>query len=151
MTDFEKNNIQLIWQTGLSFEQKAIELSRSLSNVRVHAFIYDMDLAYSVADIIISRAGASTISELCLIGKPAILVPSPNVAEDHQTKNAMALLNKEAALMVKDSKARTELGTAISELLSDKNRQDILSKNIKKLAIVNSSELIVNEVIKLMQ
>ena len=151
LTDFEKNNIQLIWQTGLSFEQKAIELSRSLSNVRVHAFIYDMDLAYSVADIIISRAGASTISELCLIGKPAILVPSPNVAEDHQTKNAMALLNKEAALMVKDSKARTELGTAISELLSDKNRQDILSKNIKKLAIVNSSELIVNEVIKLMQ
>ena len=78
--------------------------------------IYDMDLAYSVADIIISRAGASTISELCLIGKPAILVPSPNVAEDHQTKSAMALLNKEAALMVKDSKARTELGTAISEL-----------------------------------
>ena len=77
--------------TGISFEKEAKELSRSLSNVRAQAFIYDMDLAYSVADIIISRAGASTISELCLIGKPAILVPSPNVAEDHQTKNAMAL------------------------------------------------------------
>lgn len=151
LKEFKKSNIQLIWQTGISFEKEAKELSRSLSNVRAQAFIYDMDLAYSVADIIISRAGASTISELCLIGKPAILVPSPNVAEDHQTKNAIALYDKEAALLVKDSEARTELGTTISSLLSDKSRQKQLAENIKKLAIVNSSELIVDEVLKLVQ
>ena len=149
--EFEKNNIQVIWQTGLSYEKKAKEICHSLSNVQAHAFIYDMDLANSVADIIISRAGASTISELCLIGKPAILVPSPNVAEDHQTKNAMALINKNAALMVKDIEAKEKLGAAIFGLLSDNGGQKSLGENIKKLAMPNSSVLIVDEVLKLVQ
>jgi UDP-N-acetylglucosamine--N-acetylmuramyl-(pentapeptide) pyrophosphoryl-undecaprenol N-acetylglucosamine transferase len=108
-----------------------------------------MDLAYSVADIIISRAGASTISELCLLGKPSILVPSPNVAEDHQTKNAMALVDKSAAIMVKDIEAKNDLGKTLRELLKDNKRQEELAKNIKKLAIVDSSKLIVDEVLKL--
>tara|TARA_B100001079_G_C15930807_1_gene306387 strand:- start:174 stop:506 length:333 start_codon:yes stop_codon:yes gene_type:complete len=108
-----------------------------------------MDLAYSVADIIISRAGASTISELCLVGKPSILVPSPNVAEDHQTKNAMALVDKSAAIMVKDIEAKNDLGKTLIELLKDNKKQEELTKNIKKLAIADSSKLIVDEVLKL--
>lgn len=108
-----------------------------------------MDLAYSVADIIISRAGASTISELCLVGKPSILVPSPNVAEDHQTKNAMALVDKSAAIMVKDIEAKNDLGNTLRELLKDNKKQEELAKNIKKLAIFDSSKLIVDEVLKL--
>ena len=108
-----------------------------------------MDLAYSVADIIISRAGASTISELCLVGKPSILVPSPNVSEDHQTKNAMALVDKSAAIMVKDIEAKNDLGNTLRELLKDNKKQEELAKNIKKLAIVDSSKLIVDEVLKL--
>jgi UDP-N-acetylglucosamine--N-acetylmuramyl-(pentapeptide) pyrophosphoryl-undecaprenol N-acetylglucosamine transferase len=147
--DLEFNDIQLIWQTGISFEKEALELTDDKKNIQVSAFIYKMDLAYSVADIIISRAGASTISELCLVGKPSILVPSPNVAEDHQTKNAMALVNKSAAIMVKDIEAKNDLGTTLRELLKDNKKQEELANNIKKLAIVDSSKLIVDEVLKL--
>ena len=110
-----------------------------------------MDLAYSAADVIISRAGASTISELCLIGKPAILIPSPNVAEDHQTKNAMALIEKNAALMVKDCEAQDQLGQVIFDLLENENIQQNLADNIKKLAMPNSAKYIVDEVLKLVQ
>ena len=110
-----------------------------------------MDLAYSAADVIISRAGASTISELCLIGKPAILIPSPNVAEDHQTKNAMALIEKNAALMVKDREAQEQLGQVIFDLLENENTQQNLGDNIKKLAMPNSAKHIVDEVLKLVQ
>jgi len=147
--DLESAHIQLIWQTGISFEKKALELIRGKKNIQASAFIYEMDLAYSVADIIISRAGASTISELCLVGKPAILIPSPNVAEDHQTKNAMALVDKKAALMVKDSDAKITLSTTLNDLLNDKKKQEELSSNIKTLAIADSSKLIVDEVLKL--
>jgi len=148
---FEEKNIQLIWQTGLSYERDAKDLCQSLSNVQAHAFIYNMDLAYSAADIIISRAGASTISELCLIGKPALLIPSPNVAEDHQTKNAMALIEKNAALMVKDSEAQEQLGQVIFDLLENENSQKNLGDNIKKLAMPNSAKHIVDEVLKLVK
>lgn len=151
VNEFEKKNIQLIWQTGLDYQSKAKELCRNLSNVQTHAFIYNMDLAYSVADVIISRAGASTISELCLVAKPAILVPSPNVAEDHQTKNAMALIHKKAAIMVKDSEANETLGNTVFDLLEDKSSQKSLAENIKKLAMPNSSTLIVDEILKLVQ
>ena len=147
--DLESNDIQLIWQTGITFEKQALELTKDKKNIQASAFIYEMDLAYSVADIIISRAGASTISELCLVGKPSILVPSPNVAEDHQTKNAMALVDKSAAIMVKDIEAKNDLGKTLRELLKDNKRQEELAKNIKKLAIVDSSKLIVDEVLKL--
>lgn len=147
--DLESNDIQLIWQTGISFEKEALELTDDKKNIQASAFIYEMDLAYSVADIIISRAGASTISELCLVGKPSILVPSPNVAEDHQTKNAMALVDKSAAIMVKDIEAKNDLGNTLRELLKDNKKQEELAKNIKRLAIVDSSKLIVDEVLKL--
>ena len=108
-----------------------------------------MDLAYSVADIIISRAGASTISELCLVAKPVILIPSPNVAEDHQTKNAQALVAKKAAIMISDNQAINVLGKQIEELLDKQGKQKELADNLHSLAITNSSELIVDEVLKL--
>lgn len=145
----ESNDIQFIWQTGITFEKQALEIIKDKKNIQASAFIYEMDLAYSVADIIISRAGASTISELCLVGKPSILVPSPNVAEDHQTKNAMALVDKSAAIMVKDIEAKNDLGKTLTELLKDNKKQEELTKNIKKLAIADSSKLIVDEVLKL--
>jgi UDP-N-acetylglucosamine--N-acetylmuramyl-(pentapeptide) pyrophosphoryl-undecaprenol N-acetylglucosamine transferase len=148
---FDKNNIQIIWQTGLSYENEAQKLCNSLNNVQSHAFIYNMDLAYCAADIIISRAGASTISELCLIGKPSILVPSPNVAEDHQTKNAMALIDKNAALMLRDGEAVEHLEGLILDVLDNQSSQKSLGENIKKLAMPNASKLIVDEVLKLIQ
>ena len=110
-----------------------------------------MDLAYAAADIIVSRAGASTISELCLIGKPVILVPSPNVAEDHQTKNAMALYNEKAALMVVDKSAKEKLPLKLKDLLGDTLQQKELGENIKKLAKYQSAEKIADEVIKLVE
>ena len=148
--DFEKNNVQVIWQTGLSFEKKAKEICHNFKNVQAHAFIYEMDLAYSVADIIISRAGASTISELCLIGKPAILVPSPNVAEDHQTKNAQSLVNKNSALMVKDIDAKRKLVKELIVLCDNDEKQKELSSNIKKLEVKDSAEVIADLSIELL-
>jgi len=108
-----------------------------------------MDMAYAAADIIISRAGAGTISELCLVGKPVILVPSPNVAEDHQTKNAMALVNKDAAIMVCDAEARERLINEAIELISKKEKIESLSKNIKGMALRDSAKIIAQEVLNM--
>ena len=108
-----------------------------------------MNFAYSVADIIVSRAGASTISELCLIGKPVILVPSPNVAENHQTKNATFLVNKNAAMMISDNEAKKVMPVMLQKLLNDTLTQSKLAKNIKKLAIYDSASNIADEIIKL--
>ena len=149
--ELDKNGIQLIWQTGTSYEHQARTICETLPHAQTYPFIYEMNLAYSVADIIISRAGASTISELCLVGKPAILIPSPNVAEDHQTKNAQALVDKKAAIMIKDSDAVNQLGTQIMALFENEHQQNELAKNIQSLAITNSSELIVDEVFKLIE
>ena len=113
--------VQLIWQTGKYYYQKALDEWSKYNNddIKVYDFIYRMDYAYAAADVVISRAGAGTISELCMVGKPCILVPSPNVSEDHQTKNAMALVNKQAALLVHDVEARQRLITRTLELLID--------------------------------
>ncbi|MGC6470621.1 MAG: undecaprenyldiphospho-muramoylpentapeptide beta-N-acetylglucosaminyltransferase [Flavobacteriales bacterium] len=146
----EQNDLQLIWQTGLSYYETASKMCNDRPSLICQAFIYEMDLLYSVADVIISRAGASTISELCMVGKPTILIPSPNVAEDHQTKNAMALVNSNAALIVTDSLAKEQLGNCLFDLLNDDDKRDNLSKNIKSLAIDNSATLIVDEVEKLL-
>jgi UDP-N-acetylglucosamine--N-acetylmuramyl-(pentapeptide) pyrophosphoryl-undecaprenol N-acetylglucosamine transferase len=108
-----------------------------------------MGVAYKAADLVISRAGASSISEFCLIGKPVILVPSPNVAEDHQTKNAMALVNVDAALYVKDSEAPDQLLSLAIETVGDSNKLDSLKQNILKLALPDSADIIAKEVIKL--
>jgi UDP-N-acetylglucosamine--N-acetylmuramyl-(pentapeptide) pyrophosphoryl-undecaprenol N-acetylglucosamine transferase len=151
LSEFERNGIQLIWQTGKSYIGTAHEKIKEsgVSGVYASDFIYKMDLAFSAADIIISRAGASTISELCIVGKPALFVPSPNVAEDHQTKNAMALVNVEAAAMVKDIEAREKLAIEAIALLKDKEKCNKLSQNIKKLELPNAADVIAEEVYKL--
>ena len=144
-------NTQLIWQTGKNYVEQATKEAEGNLYVKVMPFITKMDLAYAAADIIVSRAGASTISELCLIGKPAILVPSPNVAEDHQTKNAMALYNKKAALMVVDKNAIENLPVILKDLLGNAAQQQDLGENITKLAKHQSAEKIADEVIKLVE
>ena len=150
--DLIKNNdIQFIWQTGKYYYNVSAEASKNknIENLRVYAFINKMELAYTVADVVISRAGAGTISELCLVSKASILVPSPNVAEDHQTKNAMALLSNNAALLVKDKNAVEMLIPKAIELIKNKKLVENLSENISKMAIKDSDLLIAKEIFKL--
>ncbi len=152
---FIRSDVQLIWQTGKTFFEKAkMELLRynyKNKTIKVYDFITRMDYAYAVADIIISRAGAGTISELCLVKKPVILIPSPNVAEDHQTKNAMALVNKNAAILIKDNQAREVLVDQALNLINDTEKMQNLSENISKLAVTNSDEIIANEILKMIE
>ncbi len=145
------NNIQLIWQTGKAYFETAKQQVASFQDKHIYAldFIARMDLAYAAADIVISRAGASSVSELCNIGMPCILVPSPNVAEDHQTKNAMALVSKDAAILVKDAEAREKLISAATALITNTSEQVNLTNNISKMAFYNSANVIANEVLKL--
>ncbi len=148
----ERSGVQFIWQTGKYYNASIMEsLSqrKSISALKVTDFISDMGAAYKAADLVISRAGASSISEFCLIGKPVILVPSPNVAEDHQTKNAMALVEKDAALYVKDADAPSGLLKLAIETVKDDSALGKLSKNIKQLALPDSADIIAQEVIKL--
>ncbi|MBN2669699.1 MAG: undecaprenyldiphospho-muramoylpentapeptide beta-N-acetylglucosaminyltransferase [Bacteroidales bacterium] len=146
-----ENRFQVIWQTGKNYFDTAAPLVDKYfeKGVVIKDFITRMDLAYSIADLVISRAGASTVSELGLIHKPVIFVPSPNVAEDHQTKNAMALIEKNAAMMIEDKKAREELIDASIELMNDKFRMNIYQQNIASMGIKNSADTIANEVFKL--
>ncbi|MBQ8051983.1 MAG: undecaprenyldiphospho-muramoylpentapeptide beta-N-acetylglucosaminyltransferase [Bacteroidaceae bacterium] len=147
-----KSHVQFIWQTGGYYFkeiQEALEQKGKPENLYVTDFIARMDQAYKAADLVISRAGASSISELCLLGKPSILVPSPNVAEDHQTCNAMALVKKDAALMVRDADARKQLIPQALELVIDKDRLKTLSENAYKMAYKDSARIIAQEVIKL--
>ncbi len=145
------SNLQFIWQTGKYYHTAITEelKGKNIPNLKVLDFIGDMGAAYEASDLVISRAGASSISEFCLIGKPVILVPSPNVAEDHQTKNAMALVNKDAAIYVKDSEAPTILIDKAIEIANDEQKLDTLSANIKKLGLKNSADVIADEVVKL--
>jgi UDP-N-acetylglucosamine--N-acetylmuramyl-(pentapeptide) pyrophosphoryl-undecaprenol N-acetylglucosamine transferase len=147
----EGSNFQFIWQCGkTSFEKmKAIVDAKQPKNIHLFEFIKQMDLAYAAADVIISRAGAIAISELCIIGKPTILVPSPFVAEDHQTKNAMALVDKNAAIYVKDSEANEKLIKQAIDLAGDENLQTRLKQNIQELARPNATVAIVDEIEKL--
>ncbi len=143
-------DIQVIWQTGKFYYQTIKDqLGDYHPNVKIMEFVNRMDLAYAAADVIISRAGAGTIAELCVVKKPVILVPSPNVAEDHQTKNALALVGEQAAEFVADRDAEVKLIDKAIELLNDKNRQKILSDNIGKMAMPNADEVIAQEVIQI--
>lgn len=144
-------DVQFIWQTGKYYYEdiKAQLQGRELENVHVCDFISSMDAAYAAADLVISRAGAGSISEFCLLGKAVILVPSPNVSEDHQTKNALALVDKEAALYVKDADAVSALIPLALDAVNDEARLAALSKNILTLAFHNSAEVIADEVIAL--
>lgn len=151
--NISKSGVQVIWQTGAIYYDKIQnELKESKpANLQIHKFLTRMDFAYSVADVVISRAGAGTISELCLVGKPSILVPSPNVSEDHQTKNAMALVGKNAALMVKDVEIDKKLFPLAFELVKDEKRYNDLSDKIKLLAKPEATKTIVDEVEKLVK
>ncbi len=150
---FIQNNVQLVWQTGRLFYEKAKDKVETLNSslIKVHEFIYDMQQAYSVADVIISRAGAIAISELCIVGKPCILVPSPNVAEDHQTKNANALVVRNAALMVKDVEAREKLVGELDKLIKNTQQQSELSENIRQMGIRDADKRIVEEIDKIIK
>jgi UDP-N-acetylglucosamine--N-acetylmuramyl-(pentapeptide) pyrophosphoryl-undecaprenol N-acetylglucosamine transferase len=145
--------VQVIWQTGRGyFEAYKASLSKyDLRKIRVQDFVKEMDLAYAAADVVISRSGALSVSELCIAGKPVILVPSPNVAEDHQTKNAMALVEKDAALLVSDKDAKAKLVDEALKLLFDEQLGSRLSANILKLAKPRATEDIVNEIEKLIK
>ena len=147
-----KSDIHVVWQTGKTYYEKckaAWEATGSPSNIECLDFLSDMPDRYAQADLVISRAGASSISELCLLGKPAILVPSPNVAEDHQTHNAMALVNKDAAVLVKDVEAAEKLIPTALQLIEDDQRLATLHTNILQLAQKDSARRIAEEVIKL--
>ena len=149
----KESGVQFIWQTGKYYNAAIMEQLKGkeaeLPMLKVTDFISDMGAAYKAADLVISRAGASSISEFCLIGKPVILVPSPNVAEDHQTKNAMALVNKDAAIYVKDAEAPQVLLKKAIDTVKDEAKLASLQENIKKLGLKNSADVIADEVIKL--
>ncbi len=143
-----KNQIQVIWQTGSGYFQKACHRVENLKEgVAVKEFISRMDLAYAAADVVVSRAGAIAVSEICATQKPSILIPSPNVAEDHQTKNALALVNHNAAILLRDHQAIVLLGQKIVELLDDKQRQDKIKEKLATLAFRNAADIIADVVV----
>ncbi|WP_134089866.1 undecaprenyldiphospho-muramoylpentapeptide beta-N-acetylglucosaminyltransferase [Olivibacter sp. XZL3] len=144
-------NLQVIWQCGsYYYEQLQVLLQEvGMEDVCLKPFLHRMDLAYAAADVIVARAGAGTIAELCAVGKPVILVPSPNVAEDHQTKNALALIKKHAALMVEDHQARETLMDELIALIKDREQCKVLAAHIKQLAKMDADEVIAREVLKL--
>lgn len=146
---FSAQNVQVIWQCGKLYFEEYKHFSDN-ENIQVLSFIDRMDLVYAAADIVISRAGASSVSELCVVGKPVIFIPSPNVSEDHQTKNALAIVEKNGALMIKENELDTQFNTVFNNLLSNENLQKELSENIKKLAKVNATKDIVDEIVKLL-
>ena len=147
----QQSDVQFIWQTGKYYSAEIAERLKGydIPNLKVTDFITDMGVAYQAADLVVSRAGAGSISEFCLLGKPVILVPSPNVAEDHQTKNALALVNKQAALYVKDSEAPKLLLPMAIDTAKDDAKLQALSEHILKMALPDSAEIIAKELIKL--
>ena len=145
----QTQNVQVIWQCGTLYYE-TYKKYNATENVQVHAFLDRMDLAYAAADFIISRAGASSVSELCVVGKPVIFIPSPNVAEDHQTKNAMAIVDKDAALLIKEADLDVDFENQFAQLVLSTEKQQKLGENRKKLALVNATKDIVDEVEKLL-
>jgi UDP-N-acetylglucosamine--N-acetylmuramyl-(pentapeptide) pyrophosphoryl-undecaprenol N-acetylglucosamine transferase len=140
--------VQVLWQCGKLYYDEYSHLNTK-ENVHVLAFIDKMDLAYAAADVVISRSGASSVSELCIVGKPTIFIPSPNVSEDHQTKNALAIVKKKAAVLLRENELEEKFKNTFAELLSNDDMQDKLSKKIHKLAMPNATKEIVKEIEKL--
>jgi UDP-N-acetylglucosamine--N-acetylmuramyl-(pentapeptide) pyrophosphoryl-undecaprenol N-acetylglucosamine transferase len=153
MAELEKAGYQVLWQSGkFYYKDMLAKMEESnLKDIHLLEFIRDMDFAYAVADVIVSRAGALSVSELSLVGKPVIFIPSPNVAEDHQTKNAMAFVNHQAALLLKDSEAVGQLKSKVEALMQNPELVDALGRNMKKLAKPDAANAIVNELEKLIQ
>jgi UDP-N-acetylglucosamine--N-acetylmuramyl-(pentapeptide) pyrophosphoryl-undecaprenol N-acetylglucosamine transferase len=146
---FQTQNVQVIWQCGKLYYNSYRQYD-DLEYMQVHAFLNKMDMAYAAADIIISRAGASSVSELCIVGKPVIFIPSPNVAEDHQTKNANAIVDKNGAILIKEEDLEIDFENKFSQIVNSPDKQQELGKNIKELALVNATKDIVDEVEKLL-
>ena len=142
-------NIQVIWQCGKLYYQ-TYKLYGNTKHVQVHQFINKMDYAYAAADFIISRAGASSVSELCIVGKPVVFVPSPYVAEDHQTKNANAIVKENAAILIAQEDLKVDFKNKFGQLVASKEKQEELSQNIKKLALINATKDIADQVEKLL-
>ena len=146
---FTSHKLQIIWQCGKFYLDEYKKYDSN--NVQVLAFIDRMDLVYAAADFVISRAGASSVSELSIVGKPVLFIPSPNVAEDHQTKNSKSIVDKNGALMIKESELDENFNTIFSDFVTNENLQKQLSENIKKLAKVNATKDIVDEIVKLIK
>ena len=146
---FNQQNLQVIWQCGKLYNL-AYQKYHDLAHVQVHPFINQMGMAYAASDFIISRAGASSVSELCIVGKPVLFIPSPNVAEDHQTKNAKSVVDHHAAIMIKESELDS-FAVVFETLLKDQGKQQSLSENIKALALPSATSDIVNEIEKLLK
>ena len=156
LTLFDSLNVQIIWQCGkFYFDQynkyNTTNNQQPTTNIQVFAFIDRMDLVYAAADFVISRAGASSVSELSIVGKPVLFIPSPNVAEDHQTKNAKSIVDRNGALMLKENELDKKFETVFSDLVADENLQKQLSDNIKKLAKIHATSEIVDEIVKLIK
>ncbi|GGZ78196.1 undecaprenyldiphospho-muramoylpentapeptide beta-N-acetylglucosaminyltransferase [Algibacter mikhailovii] len=141
----DAQNVQIIWQCGKLYYQQ-YKIYGNTKHVQVYEFLNTMDLAYASADLIISRAGASSVSELCIVGKPVIFIPSPNVAEDHQTKNAMAIVDKQGAMLIKEEDLDADFENKFSQLVASSEKQKSLGENIKKLALVDATDEIANEI-----
>ncbi|MEO6731508.1 MAG: undecaprenyldiphospho-muramoylpentapeptide beta-N-acetylglucosaminyltransferase [Ferruginibacter sp.] len=148
INEFEKNDLQLIWQTGKTYGDKGKEITAGKTNFYVNEFITEMEYAYAAADVVISRSGAMSIAELCVMKKPAVLLPYPFAAEDHQTVNAQKLVNKDAGVMIKDSEAFDKLVPAIISLSKDEQKQEQLKSNISKLSVTDADERIALEILK---
>lgn len=150
LDELMKGDVQMIWQTGkLYYEQATARAQQYSDRVKVMAFIADMDYAYAAASIVVSRAGALAIAELCIAGKPVIFIPLPTAAEDHQTSNAMALVSRGAAMVIKDSEAKAELPGKVNALLNDTAMQQEMSQHLKSMAIKDADERIANKVIEI--
>jgi len=147
LNEFEKNGLQLIWQTGTTTADEYIKKGEGKKNICVKDFIGEMEMAYAAADIVISRAGAMAVAELCVAGKPSVFVPYPLAAEDHQTANAIGLVNKQAALIVMDSEAKETLVPTVINLSKNESLQQSLHTNIHALAVHNADEIIAKEII----
>ncbi|TKD66782.1 undecaprenyldiphospho-muramoylpentapeptide beta-N-acetylglucosaminyltransferase [Flavobacterium sp. ASW18X] len=146
---FKEKQVQVLWQCGKLYHEEYKKYNEK--SVLVRAFLNEMNKAYAMADFIISRAGAGSVSELCLVGKPTLFIPSPNVAEDHQTKNAQALMQKHAALMLKENELKEKFQVVFNEMLTSKDLQKQLSENIKALALPQATEMIVDEIEQLLK
>lgn len=145
---FKENNLQLIWQTGKDYASSAAGAEEERTNIWTNAFINNMECAYAAADIVVSRAGAMAIAELCVVGKPVIFVPYPHAAEDHQTANANELVTQHAAIMINDNEVNEKLMSAIASLANDAAKANELKENIAKLGNPNADEIIANEILK---
>ncbi len=148
---WEKEGVQLIWQTGKLYHERAMEQAKPYENwVKVQQFIKRMDLAYAAADLVVSRAGAIAVSELCLVKKPSIFVPLPSAAEDHQTKNAMVLVNRQAASLIKDQEVKDGLAATVSDLLAKPEELNKMSERMESLGYHDAADLIADQAIKIM-